>query len=193
MLGQLKPAIILTLVLTVLTGLIYPLVLTGISQLIFPNQANGSLIKRNGSLIGSELIGQNFTKPGYFRSRPSAAGAGYDAAASGGSNLGPTNLVLIDRVDSLIKAYQIENSGRPVPVDMVTASASGLDPHITPASAEFQVPRVARERGISEEQVRALVRDHTESRDLGLLGEPRINVLMLNLALDDQTGTPKSQ
>ena len=184
MFAQLKPAIILTLVLTVLTGLIYPLAITGISQLLFPGKANGSLIERDGKVIGSELIGQSFTKPGYFRPRPSAAGTGYDAASSGGSNLGPTNRNLIARVDSLTKAYQAENPGQPVPIDMVTTSASGLDPHITPANAEFQILRVAGERGMPEDQVRKLVQEHTEGRQLGFLGEPRINVLALNLALD---------
>jgi K+-transporting ATPase ATPase C chain len=186
MLSQLKPAIILTLLLTVITGFVYPLAITGISQLLFPGKANGSLIERDGRVIGSELIGQQFTKSGYFRPRPSAAGAGYDAASSGGSNLGPTDKALIGRVDSLTKACQAENPGVPVPIDMVTASASGLDPHITPANAEFQIPRVARERGIPEEQVRQLVREHTDGRQLGILGEPRINVLALNLALDDE-------
>jgi K+-transporting ATPase ATPase C chain len=186
MLSQLKPAIILMLVLTVLIGLIYPLAVTGLSQLLFPSRANGSLVERNGKVIGSELIGQSFTKPGYFRSRPSAAGAGYDAAASSGSNLGPTNKILIARVDSLVKAYQAENPGKPVPIDMVTTSGSGLDPHITPANAEFQVLRVARERGISEQAVAELVRTSTEGRQLGFLGEPCVNVLKLNMALDDQ-------
>ncbi|HVZ42032.1 MAG TPA: potassium-transporting ATPase subunit KdpC [Candidatus Kapabacteria bacterium] len=186
MLSQLRPAIILTLALTVITGLLYPLAITGIAQLLFPGRANGSLIVRNSKVVGSELIGQNFTKPGYFRPRPSAAGAGYDAAGSGGSNLGPTSKVLIARIDSLTRAYQPENPGRPVPIDMVTASASGLDPDITPANAEFQVPRVARERGLPEEKVRAAVRACTEDRQFRLLGEPRVNVLRLNMMLDDR-------
>lgn len=185
MLSQLKPAIILTLVLTVVTGVVYPLVMTGLAQLLFPGRANGSLVERNGKVIGSSLIGQNFSKPGYFRPRPSAAGAGYDAGASSGSNLGPTSKALIARIDSLTTAYHAENPGVPVPIDMVTASGSGLDPDITPANADFQVPRVARERGVAEEKIRDLVRQHTEGRQLGLLGEPRVNVLELNMALDE--------
>lgn len=187
MLSQLKPAIILTFVLAAITGLIYPLAVTGVAQLLFPGKADGSLIERNGRVIGSELIGQNFTKPGYFRPRPSAAGAGYDAGASSGSNLGPTSKTLIARIDSLTKVCQSENPRSPVPIDMVTASGSGLDPDITPANAEFQAPRVARERGVSEDAVRAVVKECVEGRQLGVLGEPRVNVLLLNIALDEHT------
>jgi len=188
MMAQLKPAILLALILTILTGLVYPLAMTGISKLLFPDRANGSLIARNDTVIGSELIGQNFSDARYFRSRPSAAGAGYDASASGGSNLGPTSRELIARVDSLTRLLRAENPNAPVPVDMVTTSASGLDPHISPAAAAFQIPRVARERGMSEEAVAQVVGRYTEGRQLGFLGEPRVNVLLLNLALDSAAG-----
>lgn len=182
-------SILMTLVLTVLLGLIYPLAVTGLAQAIFPDKANGQLIKRtDGTIVGSRIIGQPFSSSGYFRSRPSAAGAvGYDAAASGGSNLGPTNGKLIERVQTGVSKLHAENPGRPVPIDLVTTSASGLDPHISPAGAEFQVPRVARERGMSEQDVRALVAANTEGREFKLLGEPRVNVLLLNLALDERT------
>ena len=176
----------MTIVTTVLFGLVYPLVITGLAQVIFPENANGQLIRAaDGTVIGSRLLGQPFVSPGYFRSRPSAAGAnGYDASASSGSNLGPMNQKLIDRVKADVATAKRENPGKPVPVDLVTTSGSGLDPHITPAAAEFQITRVARERGMSEDELRQLVNEHTEQRQFGFLGEPRVNVLELNLALD---------
>ncbi len=163
----------MTVVTTVLFGVVYPLVVTGLAQALFPDKANGQLIEQNGKVIGSRIIGQAFSSPGYFRSRPSAAGTGYDAANSGGTNLGPTNKKLIDAVKAAVEAAQKENPGTPVPVDLVTSSASGLDPHISPAAADFQVPRVARERGVAEADVRRAVEAHTAGRQWGFLGEPR--------------------
>jgi K+-transporting ATPase ATPase C chain len=183
-LKQIYPAFAITVVLTVLLGIIYPLAVTGLAQLIFPRQAAGSLIQMDGKVIGSSLIGQPFSGPSYFHSRPSAAGSGYDGTASGGTNLGPTSQKLMDNVKTAAESLREENPGSPVPIDMVTTSASGLDPHITPAAAEFQVPRIAKERGMNAEEVRRVVREHTEGRQFGVLGEPRVNVLDLNLALD---------
>ena len=177
----------MTVVTTILLGIVYPLAITGIAQVVFPRKANGQLMSNNGRLVGSSIIGQPFSGPSYFHSRPSAAGTGYDAASSGGTNLGPTNQTLIARVDADAKALQAENPGVPVPVDLVTTSASGLDPHISIAAAEFQVPRIAHERGMSLSQVRELVAAHTEGRQFGFLGEPRVNVLELNMGLDGMT------
>ena len=186
---QARTGLVMTLLLTLLTGLAYPLAMTGLAQVLFPHQANGSLLRdAEGAVIGAELVGQVFSRPEYFHPRPSAAGDdGYDASASGATNLGPTNQRLIDLVRARAAAYRQENGlagDSPVPVDAVTASASGLDPHISRANALLQVPRVARARGLSQEQVRALVDRYTEGRTLSILGEPRVNVLKLNLALD---------
>jgi K+-transporting ATPase ATPase C chain len=183
---QLLPAVRMTLVLTVLTGMLYPALVTGIAQAIFPKQSNGSLIEVNGKVIGSELIGQKFSKPEYFQGRPSAAGDGYDAANSGASNFGPTSQKLVERIKADAEKFRKENpdfSG-PMPADLLTASASGLDPHLSPASAAAQIARVARARGITQEQAQQLVDRLIEPRQLGFLGEPRVNVLKLNLALD---------
>ncbi len=173
-----------TLVTTLMFGLIYPLGITGLAQVLFHDRANGQLVQQNGRVVGSRIIGQAFTGPGYFHSRPSAAGTGYDATASSGSNLAPTNRALLDRVKSNVQKLQAENPNSAVPIDLVTASGSGLDPEISPAAAEFQIPRVARERGMSEAEVRALIAKHTLGRQFGVLGEPRVNVLELNLELD---------
>ena len=177
-------AVKFTLITTLLFGLLYPLAVTGLSQLLFPKQANGSLIEQNGQILGSRLIGQGFTSEKYFHSRPSAAGTGYDPTSSSGSNLGPTNQQLVDRVKQDVAKLQQENPGVPIPADMVTTSGSGLDPEISPATAEFQVPRIARARGISVETLRPLLARHTQQRQWGILGEARVNVLELNLDLD---------
>jgi potassium-transporting ATPase KdpC subunit len=191
----LNVAIRMTIVLTVLTGLIYPIVMTGIATVVFPSQARGSLLTHNGRVVGSSLIGQGFSGAGYFHSRPSAAGdKGYDASASSGSNLGPTNKALIEAIKSRLKAVIEENPGTTpgqVPIDLVTGSGSGLDPQISPAAAELQVPRVAKARGFSEDQVRQLVEQNTSGRWMGIVGEPGVNVLQLNLALDDAASTSR--
>ena len=185
---EISPAFKMMLLFTVLLGVVYPLVTTGLSQLLFRDAANGSLISANGQVVGSSLIGQNFTKPEYFQPRPSAAGNGYDATASGGSNYGPTNQKLIDRVKASIDQFRKDNPDYtgPIPADLVTTSGSGLDPHISPASAEAQAPRVAKTRGISPDQVEQLIAQNTDARQLGFLGEPGVKVLKLNLALDQQ-------
>jgi K+-transporting ATPase ATPase C chain len=192
-LKQIYPALALTVVLTVLLGIVYPLVVTGLAQVMFPRQAAGSLIEKDGKIIGSSLIGQGVSSRGYFHSRPSGAGNGYDAGASSGTNLGPTSQKLFEtNVKTAAEALREENPNTPIPVDMVTASSSGLDPHITPAAAEFQVPRVSSERGLNAEEVRRLVRQHIEGRTFGLLGEPRVNVLELNLSLDSVRPMPRA-
>jgi K+-transporting ATPase ATPase C chain len=183
-------AILYTLVTTVIFGLVYPFVVTGIAQVLFKDKANGQLLHQNGELIGSRIIGQPFTAAGYFHSRPSAAGNGYDAANSSGSNYAPTNKKLIDRVAGDVSALQLDHPDTDVPIDLVTTSGSGLDPNITPAAAEFQVTRIARDRRLSEDAVRRLVAQHTQGRQLGFLGEPRVNVLELNLALDQTAPLP---
>ena len=197
MVREIRPAIVVLVALTLITGLVYPLAMTGIADVIFPKQAQGSLIERNGTVVGSSLIGQPFTSNKYFHGRPSATTAPdpsdstktvpapYNAANSGGSNLGPSNKALIDRVQGDIDALKKENPNMPVPADLVTTSASGLDPHISPEAALFQVPRIAKARNLPEDRVRQLVVDKTEGRLFGLLGEPRVNVLLLNLALDE--------
>jgi K+-transporting ATPase ATPase C chain len=179
-------AVLMTIATTILLGVIYPLVVTALAQVLFHDKANGQLIVQNGKVVGSRIIGQPFTTDPYFHSRPSAAGNGYDAANSSASNLGPTNHTLIDRVNASVAQLKTENPAQPVPIDLVTTSGSGLDPHITPATANFQISRVAKARGISEAQLQTLIARHTEGRQLGFLGEARVNVLELNLDLDAQ-------
>jgi K+-transporting ATPase ATPase C chain len=197
MIGKhLRPAIVLTLLLCALTGLLYPAVVTAIAQLVFPRQANGSMVSVGGRTVGSELIGQSFTASYYFHGRPSAAGAGYDAAASGGTNKGPTDRKLADTLIAGVVEQVVKDDGAEkgkIPSDLVTASASGLDPHISPASAALQIPRVARERSASPDAVRKLVEAHTEGRQFGFLGDPRVNVLMLNIALDSAFPRPAAK
>ena len=183
-------SVLMTVVTTILFGLLFPLLITGLAQVLFPSKANGELLTRNGKLVGSRLIGQSFSSAGYFYSRPSSAGTGYDAGNSGGSNLGPTNQTLIARVQGDADRLQIGNPGAAIPLDLLTSSGSGLDPHISPEAAEFQVPRIAKERAVSEDVVREAVRQHTESRQFGFLGEARVNVLELNLALDEISPRP---
>lgn len=184
-------AFLMTAATTILLGLIYPLVVTGLAQLLFRDKADGQIIRRNGVAVGSRLIAQPFSSAKYFHPRPSAAGNGYDAANSGGTNYAPTNQKLIDRVRADAATLQQENSFAPIPVDLLTTSASGVDPEISPAAAEFQIPRIARQRGIAESVLRDLVQKHTAQRNLGLLGEPRVNVLELNLALDEMTSSSR--
>ncbi|MEO5587406.1 MAG: potassium-transporting ATPase subunit KdpC [Novosphingobium sp.] len=187
--SAIRPALVLTVLFAALLGLAYPAALTGIGQLIFPAQAGGSLIRAGDKIVGSHLIGQQFSEPGYFHGRPSAAGKGYDATASAGSNLGPTSQALADRVKADLAALHPTPEGRIVPADLVTTSASGLDPHISPEAAAFQAARVAGARGLPETALRALIARHTEEPLLGFLGEPRVNVLELNRALDSEAGT----
>jgi K+-transporting ATPase ATPase C chain len=185
-------SVLMTIATTVLLGIVYPLIITAAAQLTMKDKANGQLIEQNGKLIGSRIIGQPFVGAGYFHSRPSAAGNGYDASNSSASNLGPTNQKLLDRVSGDVAAAQADNPGKPVPIDLITTSASGLDPHISPAAAEYQIPRIVKARGISEDELRRLIAQHTEARQWGFLGETRVNVLELNLSLDSyakrQTG-----